>query len=111
MGRAAMEVSVVTDYVPWRLGRDNLPLTRQQVLFLLDGACRGFRELLHRVRFPFTVQAGMVGVDGRGQVRVWWNELFHRSNFGFTMAPNVKLKDMVRSLVQAVTANMEPGLA
>lgn len=111
MGRAAMEVSVVADYVPWRLGRDNPSLTPQQALFLLDGACRGFRELLHRVRFPFIVQAGMVGVDGRGHVRVWWNELFYRSNFGFMMAPNVKIKDMVRSLVQAVTANMESGLA
>jgi hypothetical protein len=111
MGRAAMEVSVVTDYVPWRLGVEKTKLTREQALFLLEGACRGFRELLHRVRFPFLVQPGMVGVDGSGQVRVWWNDLFHRSNFGFTMGPNVKLREMVRSLVQAVAASMDPAHA
>jgi hypothetical protein len=111
LGRAAMQVSVVTDYVPWRLSAEPAELSVEQALFVLDGACRGFRELLHRVRAPFVVQAGMVGVDGSGEVRVWWNELFFRSNFGFAMAGNVKLKDMVRSLVQAVCAKVEKAKA
>lgn len=111
MGKAAMEVSVVTDYVPWRLSVEQATLTIEEALCVLEGACRGFRELLHRVRFPFIVQAGMVGVDGNGEVRVWWNDLFYKSNFGFNMAPNVKLKDMVKSLVQVVTAKMDKAKA
>lgn len=43
MGKPAMEVSVVTDYVPWRLGVEPGTLNKHQALFLLDGACRGFR--------------------------------------------------------------------
>lgn len=44
----------------------------------------------------------MVGMDGNGEVKVWWNEVFHRSGFGFTTTANIKLKDMVRSLFEAV---------
>lgn len=74
---------------------------------MLEGACRGFRELLHRVHSPFIIQGNMIGVDASGSVKVWWNELFYRSNFGFTMSQNVKLRDMVRSLIQVVTAKMK----
>ena len=105
-GRAAMQISVVTDYVPWRLHLEN-EVTTEQALFLLEGACRGFRELLHRVHSPFIIQGNMIGVDAAGSVKVWWNELFYRSNFGFTMNQNVKLRDMVRSLIQVVTAKMK----
>lgn len=49
----------------------------------------------------------MIGVDASGSVKVWWNELFYRSNFGFTMSQNVKLRDMVGSLIQVVTAKMK----
>lgn len=44
----------------------------------------------------------MIGVDANGEVKVWWNPLFYRSNFGFNMSSNVKLRDMVRSLIQSV---------
>jgi hypothetical protein len=71
-------------------------------LAVLYGACKGFRELLHRIRFPFPIQGSMVGMDGNGEVKVWWNEVFHRSGFGFTTTANIKLKDMVRSLFEAV---------
>jgi hypothetical protein len=43
LGRAAMEISVVTDYVPWRLHVETCTLTPEQALLILDGACRGFR--------------------------------------------------------------------
>lgn len=51
----------------------------------------------------------MIGVDGVGDVRVWWNDLFYRSNFGFTMGPNYKLREMVKSLVDVVCGRMEKG--
>ncbi len=60
------------------------------------------------MRFPFVVQTGMVGVDGKGDVRVWWNDIFFRSNFGFSMEANIKLREMVRSLVKAVASCMDP---
>lgn len=49
----------------------------------------------------------MIGVDGTGNVKVWWNELFYKSNFGFNMSQNIKLKDMVRSLIQVVLDKMK----
>jgi hypothetical protein len=106
-GVAAMEISVVTDYVPWRMHIDPNKLSYEQALFILDGACRGFRELLHRVKLPFIIQSYMIGVDEKGNVKVWWNDLFYKGNFGFEMIPNVKLEEMVRSLVQTVLAKME----
>lgn len=44
----------------------------------------------------------MIGVDVNGEVKVWWNSLFYRSNFGFTMSSQVKLRDMIRSLIQSI---------
>jgi hypothetical protein len=107
-GLAKMQVSVVTDYVPFRLHQAVSPLTVEQALFLLDGALRGFRELLHRVRTPFPVHEWMVGVDGEGKVRVWWNENFSCNHFGFPATGEVRLRDMVRSLVQMVTKRTDP---
>lgn len=49
----------------------------------------------------------MIGVDSMGNVKVWWNELFYKSNFGFTMNQGVKLRDMVRSLIQVVAGKMK----
>lgn len=110
-GAAAIQVSVVMDYVPWRLHQLEATLTSRQALMLLEGCVRGFRELLHRVRTPFPVQSCMVGVDGNGSVKVWWNELFFRSNFGFLLNADFRLRDMVLSLVTAITAKMEPATA
>jgi len=73
LGNPSMEVSIVSDYVPYRLHLSQKQLTREEGLFLLDGCLRGFRELLHRVRTPFPIEAFMIGVDGNGQVKVWWN--------------------------------------
>lgn len=49
----------------------------------------------------------MVGMDENGEVKVWWNEVFHKSGFGFTMSSNIKLKEMVRSLLEAVLEKTE----
>lgn len=44
----------------------------------------------------------MVGMDENGEVKVWWNEMFYKSVFGFKMTVNIKLKEMVRSLFETV---------
>jgi hypothetical protein len=110
-GAAAIQVSVVMDYVPWRLHQLEGSLTTKQGLMLLEGSVRGFRELLHRVRTPFPVQPCMVGVDGNGSVKVWWNEFFFRSNFGFVLNGEFRLREMVLSLVKLITAKMELAAA
>jgi len=53
--KASMEVTVVTEYVPWRLHRQSKKLTYEQALFLIDGATKGIRELLHRTKSPFLI--------------------------------------------------------
>lgn len=42
-GKASLDVTVVTDYVPWRLHQHFKYLTYEQGMFLLDGALKGFR--------------------------------------------------------------------
>ena len=49
----------------------------------------------------------MIGVDGNGIVKAWWNETFHKSGFGFVMTDNVKLREMVKSLVESVLNKTE----
>lgn len=68
-----MEVTVVTDYVPWRLHLSPQTFTYEQALFLLDGSVKGFRELLHKIKTPFLIDSYMIGVDYKGEVKVWWN--------------------------------------
>lgn len=38
-----MQVTVVTDYIPWRFHLINKNITYEQALFLLDGSVKGFR--------------------------------------------------------------------
>jgi hypothetical protein len=107
-GLATMQVTLVTDYVPWRLhlASASVTLTYEQALFLLEGAVSGFRELLHKTKTPFLIEQYMVGVDGNGKVKVWWNEHFFRNKFSFKLTSDVKLKDMVLSLVCCLTSKM-----
>lgn len=53
----------------------------------------------------------MIGVDGNGIVKVWWNELFHKSNFGFTVDANIRLREMVRSLIDSILGKTELSLS
>jgi hypothetical protein len=53
----------------------------------------------------------MIGVDGNGGVKVWWNQLFYKSNFGFAMSQNIKLREMVKSLIQVVLEKMKKSEA
>ena len=68
-----MEVDVIGEYIPWRFSGFYDRLAYEQGLFLLSGALRGFRELLHRNKEPFLVERSMIGVDAEGEVKVWWN--------------------------------------
>ena len=101
-----MQISVLTDYVPWRLHLINRIITYEEALFLLDVAFRGFRELLHRLKFPFLVEDYMIGVDINSSVRVWWNQNFYKNNFPFTLTSEVKLKDMVMSLLRLIISKV-----
>lgn len=101
-----MEITIVTDYVPWRLHLNQNQITYEQALFLLEGSVRGFRELLHRIKVPFLVQSYMIGVDGNGNVRVWWNERFQNSHFSFPLNSDIKLKEMVTSLVKTISERL-----
>ena len=103
-GVAAMEVTVVTEYVPWRLNRQPKIITYEQALFLIEGAVKGFRELLHRTKTPFLIERYMIGVDAAGQVKVWWNEHFFRNKFSFNLSSDVRMKDMVVSLVHIIAS-------
>lgn len=49
----------------------------------------------------------MIGVDESGEVKVWWNEFFYRSNFGFAVNGEIKLEDMLKSLISLVVNKME----
>ncbi len=49
----------------------------------------------------------MIGVDGDGKVKVWWNQFFNNNRFSFEMMTNTKLENMVKSLVQVVTERVE----
>lgn len=91
--------------MPWRLEQSKEALGRDEALFLLAGACKGFRELLHRVRVAFQVEAFMIGVNDAGVVKVWWNNDFSKSKFGMMME-NVKLNCMIGSIVRNVTLRM-----
>lgn len=73
---------------------------------MLDGSFKGFRELLHRLRFPFLVEDYMIGIDINGNARVWWNKDFYKNNFPFTLTSEVKLKDMVMSLLRLITSKL-----
>lgn len=84
-GDPEMEINVVTEYIPWRLDVHNKVISYEEALFLLNGSFRGFRELLHRIRFPFLVYDYMIGIDINGDVRVWWNREFSRNRFPFTL--------------------------
>ena len=97
-----MEVSVVSDYVPWRLHQHMVPLTQSQMLLLLDGASRGFRELLHRIRTPFKPMESMVGINDSGVVKVWWNDNFSCSAFSSGIEVTCSLKEMVQEIVRVV---------
>lgn len=97
-----MKLSVLTDYIPWRLNLYPMTLTSREALFLLQGCVRGFRELLHRVRIPFIPDDTMVGIDHKGQVRVWWNQLFHRNDFKSPLTTQVRLPEMVRAIKNMV---------
>ncbi len=48
----------------------------------------------------------MVGMDSNGVIKVWWNNLFYKSNFSFILTSDVKLKDMISSLVGVITKKM-----
>jgi hypothetical protein len=86
-----MTLSVITEYVPWRLHLIQSSLTREQALFLLAGSCKGFRELLHKIRHPFRVTSSMIGVNESGEVRVWWNQNFSKNNFGFILNTGIRM--------------------
>ena len=92
--------------MPWRLDHNKETLGRNEALYLLEGACKGFRELLHRVRVPFQVEAYMMGLNDAGVVKVWWNKDFSKSKFGMMME-NVKLNGMIGSIVGNVKMIME----
>lgn len=102
----AVRVSIVADFVPWRLDQQKEIVGRNEALFLLGGACKGFRELLHRVRVPFQVEAFMIGLNEAGIVKVWWNNDFSKNKFGLMME-NVKLSSMISSIVKNVTGRMD----
>ena len=103
---AGLEVTVVTDYVPWRLHQQFKTLTYEQALFMFDGALRGFRELLHRLKSPFIVDKKMIGVDAYGEVKVWWNEHFFQNKMIYNLTTDVKLRDMIESLINCLTFKM-----
>ena len=105
-GVASMEVTVVTDYIPWRFNLFNNPLTYEQALFLLDGSLRGLRELLFKLKTPFLVEPYMIGVDGNSHVRIWWNQQFFRNKFSFALSSGVRLRDMVSSLINCFVSKM-----
>lgn len=92
--------------MPWKLDQWNEALSRNEALFLLEGACKGFRELLHRVRVPFQVEAFMIGLNDLAVVKVWWNNDFSKNKFGMMME-NVKLNSMIESIVKNITMRME----
>lgn len=102
-----MQVTVVTDYIPWRFHLINKNITYEQALFLLDGSVKGFRQLLHRIKTPFLIEKYMIGVDYKGEVKVWWNEHFHRNKFSFKLTSETKLKDMVLSLVSKIVQKLD----
>ena len=41
-GIASLDITVVTDYVPWRLHKYPRTLTYEQALFILEGGLKGF---------------------------------------------------------------------
>jgi len=49
----------------------------------------------------------MIGVDASGQVKVWWNEHFFRNKFSFTLSSDVRMKDMVYSLVNIIASMLD----
>ena len=102
-----MEATIITDYIPWRLHSTNKLITYEQALFLLEGSIKGFRELLHKTKIPFLVEKYMIGVDGYGAVRVWWNENIFRNKFSFNLSSDLKLRDMILSLVNSITSSMD----
>lgn len=72
----------------------------------MNGSLRGFRELLHRTRTPFIIKDYMIGVDGSGEVKVWWNHAFYNSTFGFPLNGDIKLEDMLKSLISLIVNKM-----
>ena len=48
----------------------------------------------------------MIGVDAYGEVKVWWNEHFFKNNFAKTISTNMKLKEMIMSLVNCLAIKM-----
>lgn len=106
-GSPAMEVTVVSDYIPWRFHLEQGNITYEQALLLLEGSLKGFRELLHKIKTPFLVDRYMIGVDYKGEVKVWWNEHFHRNKFSFKLTSETRLKDMVTCLVSVVAQKLD----
>ena len=92
--------------MPWRLHQYYKNITYEQGLFLLEGALRGFREILHRLKTPFLIDRFMIGVDAYGEVKVWWNEHFFKNNFAKAISTNMKLKEMIMSLVNCLAVKM-----
>lgn len=74
---------------------------------MIDGVLRGIRELLHRTKSPFLIEKYMIGVDAAGNVKVWWNEHFFRNKFSFNLSSDVRMKDMVISLVSIIASQMD----
>lgn len=102
-----MEATVVAEYVPWRFHLEQGKITYEQALLLLDGSLKGFRELLHKIKIPFLIQKYMIGVDYKGDVKVWWNENFHKNKFSFRLTSETRLREMVTSLISIVADKMD----
>jgi hypothetical protein len=69
------------------------------VLHLLDACLRGFRELSSLVGF-FRVDEDQVGVNERGQVKVWLSTSFENSQLvGMRTVPQPEMLQDILSLV------------
>ena len=97
---------MVSDYVPWRLHQYRKTLTYEQALFILEGALKGFSELLYKVKIPFLIENYMIGVDAYGEVKVWWNEAFCKNNFAKELSTNLRLKEMIMSLIDCLAIKL-----
>ena len=102
-----MNVTVVAEYVPWRLHLHHKNLTYEQALFLLEGTIHGLRQLFYRFKNPFLIEKYMIGLDAKGEVKVWWNENFFKNKQQANYAVGVELKDMALSLVNCLALKMD----
>ena len=98
--------NIFVEQIPLRLSNmEDIPYPDS--LHLYDATIHGFEQLA-AVAMPFRIDEDQIGVNGKGQVKVWCNTAFENSQILGQMCPEAV---MVTDLVEVLLSNVDQSSA